>query len=519
MAAITATQAQVVKESTTPLSKAAQKGFLDETTVTTDGKIKLVYQMKGGGKDEILYEEYNFNPDLSLVDTRPVSVQKEIKPDVERERMGAWVGACSSFDITSMKLRISRDKLLMQWDYKNQRYKRKKTLESETIKLKNEKGNPYYGIDEFYDEVNDKTVVMVYTETKDKANPRKYAIVKFGRSGEPEESPIALTGAYSIVYTQSVTDYQTNEDGFVAVFAPHTGDLSKYVFIHYDLQGNQKSTVTFDSPAPSMLVLSAIVRDGAFYLLGTSVETKKGYNDTFDDYQPMENPCFKDYANMAMVNYSKKADETMDNLHFIKIRDGQMRFATSTPFSSIKSKMKTPPSQKGGSAYKGKRFVSTAFVLTPASEYLLTGQLTGWVRGGYKDIVCLHFGANGDFKAQYAVDRLNSDNKSEIFKLDQNFYFTPDGKSAVWEIRDVKGTSGYANFWDAYSDVKTYYAREYPRIGKINLEGTSLSDFEVLGQKKYFINSSYLANQGSTLIYVGRDDDESKIWLGKVELK
>src|SRR5258708_5561546 len=106
MAAITATQAQTVKETTTPLSKPAQKGFLDQTTVTNDGNIKLVYQMKGGGKDEILYEEYNFSPDLKLVSTKPTSVQKEIKPDAEKERMSAWVGACSSFDINSMKLRI-----------------------------------------------------------------------------------------------------------------------------------------------------------------------------------------------------------------------------------------------------------------------------------------------------------------------------------------------------------------------------------------------------------------------------
>lgn len=530
MAAITATHGQTVKESTSPLSKAAQKGFLDQTTVSNDGNIKLVYQMKGGGKDEILFEEYTFNSDFKLLETKPTSVQKEIKPDTEKERMFAWVGACSSFDINSMKLRISRDKVKMEWDYKRQRYKRTKTLDSETIKLKNEKGNFYYGIDAVYDEVTDKVAVFVYTETKDKANPRKYAIVKFGTSGDPEEMPIELSGAYSIVYTQPVRDFRTNEDGFVAVFAPHTGDLTKYVFIHYDLKGNQKSKVTFDSPAPSMLVLTVIMQDGAYYLYGTSIESKKGYKDEFDDYVPLRNPCYKDYANVAMYSYTKKADQSMDNFHFIKIKDGEMRFATAAPFSSIKTKMKTPPSQKGGTAYKGKKFIPATLAVSPGGEYLITGQISGWgMVGGlygnkstsalYKDIVCLHFDMYGEFKAQYAVDRLNDDNKSEIFEIDQNFYFTPDGKSAVWEIRDVKGVSGFENFMDFYYGRRSFYGRVFPRIGKINLEGATVSDFQVLGEQKYFFNDAYYVNSGNAIIYVGRNEDESQIWLAKVELQ
>lgn len=525
---ISTVQAQVVKESITPISKASRKGFLDKTEVLSDGQVKLTYQIKGAGKNEILYEEYAFNPDLKLVENKPVTVQKEMKEDITKERMTAYVGACSSFDITSMKIRVARDKILMEWNYKKQRYEYKKTLESETIKVKSEKGKFYYGIDAFRDSNGD-IVAFAYQENKDKANPRTYVVVRFSQDGGVEEKQLDVTGNYSIVYTQLVyndDDDGSDESGFVAVLAPNKGDLSQYLFLHYDRVGNQKSKVTFKSPANAMLVTSILQQDDGFYLFGTSVKSKGGYGDEFDDYQPLSNPCFDGYNNMSMVSYTKKADVDMDNFHFIKIKDGAMKFATSAPFSSIKAKMKTPPSQKGGTAYKGGKFRPAGMWMTPAGEYLMSGQLTGWgfVRGvsstmtTYGDIVCLHFDRYGEFKAQYAVDRIDDDKKSKVFFLDQNFYISADGKTGYWLIYEVKGVKGFGSFMDAYNNIPTFYARKYPRVAKINFEAATLSDFTIIGQQKYFVNQTYTLGDGS-LMFVGKDEDEENIWMSQLSLK
>ncbi|MBL7852700.1 MAG: hypothetical protein JNN04_17480 [Cyclobacteriaceae bacterium] len=524
--------AQTPREATYPLSRAAQKGFLEELKFSDNGDVSLIYQNKGS-KTEIVREQYAFNSDFKLTNNETITTPVEIKPDIEKERVFAWVGACTSFDINSMKVRISRDKLLMKWDYNRHRYVRKKTLESETVKVKNEKGKFYYGIDNFYDETNGKIVLFVYMETKDKANPRQYAIVKVNVSGDVEEIPIELKGSYSIVYTQVLAtddngdDDDATESGFIAVLASNQkGSFSNYVFLHYDLTGKEISKVNFSSPSPNLLVTGATERQGAVYLFGYSVKGDGGYKDEFDDYQPMINPCYKDYNNVQMISYTKKADRSMDFFHFIKIENGAMAFGTTAPMSSIKSKMKTPPSQKSGTPFKGGRFVTSNLSTSPGGEFLLTGQLVGWgfIRGvsstvgTYGDIVCLHFDNQGQFKAQYAVDRIDDDKKSKVFRVRQNFYFSADGQTAYWEIWEVKGVKGYANFYDAFYNIPSFHARRYPRVGRIALASASLSDFKVLGDGKYFISDAAFLRSSNTIVYVGKDENEENIWLASLKL-
>ncbi|MBI1769572.1 MAG: hypothetical protein HYR67_14485 [Bacteroidetes bacterium] len=531
--AIGTASAQTITEVTHPLSKASQKGFIDQIKVGEDGTIKLLYQTKGGGKNEIVSEEYDFAPDFKLAESKTLTTQKDVKEDKEMEVVRAWVGACSSFDINSMKVRISQDKLLMKWDYKGQRYVRKKTLDSETIKVKNEKGKFYYGIDDFYDVENRKIVLFVYMETKDKATPRQYAIVKVNSSGEVEEIPIDLTGSYSIVYTQklAVNDNDDSEyaddAGFVAVLASNDkANFNKYVLLNYDLAGKERSKMFFESPSPNLLVTGATQSNGAVYLFGYSVKSKEGYKDEFDDYQPMVNPCYKEYNNVSMYSYTKKADRSMDFFHFIKIQNNKMQFASTAPMASIKSNVKTPPSQKGGSPFKGGKFLSNTLAVSPSGDILMTGQLVGWgfVRGisstvtTYGDIVCLHFDQQGQFKAQYAIDRLDDDKKSKVFRVKQNFYFSQDGGTAIWEIWEAKGSKGFANFYDAYNNVPSFRARFYPRIGKINLASPAISDFSVIGKEKYFIDDSIYDAKSNTILYIGKDEDEANIWLANVKL-
>jgi hypothetical protein len=191
------------------------------------------------------------------------------------------------------------------------------------------------------------------------------------------------------------------------------------------------------------------------------------------------------------------------------------------PLKDLKAKMKTPPSDRGASPYKGKKFSIHKFEVTPANEYLIAGQLLGRANVGslqhpvflttYGDIVCLHLDAKGNVKAQYAVDRMFETKKSAIFEMPQTFYFGADGKSVYWEILEAKGER---DFWTGGIENPEYY----PRIAKIDLEKTSISDFKVFGGKKYFVYQSFpgaFIPEQNCLVYFGKDDDESVLWVGK----
>jgi hypothetical protein len=164
-------------------------------------------------------------------------------------------------------------------------------------------------------------------------------------------------------------------------------------------------------------------------------------------------------------------------------------------------------------------------MVTPTGEYLMSGQLMDRdivkeeLVTKYKDIVGLHFDASGNLKAQYAVDKINDDSKSEVFDSPQTFIISADGKTAYWEILEVKGTKGYASFTDAYNGNDTWTANYFPRIAKINLGSGGLSEFTVLGSKGKFLmykNHAYIVDEKErTRYYLGHDGDYEKVWIGK----
>ncbi len=127
------------------------------------------------------------------------------------------------------------------------------------------------------------------------------------------------------------------------------------------------------------------------------------------------------------------------------------------------------------------------------------------------------FDAKGELRAQYAVEKMNDDTKSEIWQSKQAFHVSEDGKTAYWEIYEVKGSKGYDSFYDAYVGTKTYRSHFFPRIAKIDLATAAVTDFEVLGNKQKFLmyNSISAIKTGNTMYYIGHDEDYEKLWIGK----
>lgn len=526
---ITQTNAQEYKETVQPLTAKSMKGYVYDISKDAAGNSNITYKMKLDKKSEdISFEKYSFDKDIKFISTTDVQETKEQKADIERTYLYAYVGGTSSFDVNSMKLKLSKVVKLITWNHEKQTYIFKKTISSESVKPKNDAGKVYYGFASYNSEDAAKNDVFIIakTESKIKTEADKFFILMLNDKLELTETPLDLNGSYTLVFCE-----QVKNENVVMILAPKEGaaDATKYVYYQFDITGKLIDKVTFNSPASALLVTAAIEKEGNIYFCGSSTKTNEPYEEVFKEYGPIYNPGNTPGGNNLMdIKWRKGLDEKMENFHLLKFSGSKMEFASTTPVKDFKTKFKTAPDDKGASSYTGKQFFIETFSITAAEEYLIAGQLKGSVSMGtgvsadsYEDIVCFHFDKTGNLKAQFGIGKMNSDKKSEIFAMTQRFYPSSDGKSMYWELMEVKGTKGYEDFVSAYLGVPKFYPLYYPRIVKIDLGASSMGAVKVMGEEKYFLRRDFTSKfdkSENSITYVGHDEDWKKIWLGKVLL-
>ncbi len=521
---------QKVIEGVGPLSNKAAKGYtMQGTTFEENGNVNILYKIKGDkNKDELFYELYSFDKDLKFLEGKSVKEPKvETKPDKTVKYLGAWVGGFSSFDVLSMKLKVFMKEANQKWDYKKQQYVTDKVISDEVVKLKTEAGRSYLGVAEYRNEESQNLVVLAYYETGDKKNPKQYVLLNIDKDGGVKEKNIDVSGAYSMVFCQEITEEapgkSVGKQDFVVVLAPKSGngDATKYVYLHYDIKGTLKNKVEFTSPSSNLLVNSVDVKNGEVFMSALSTKSKDAYEEVFKDYASISNPGGgPDEENFQLSKYNKAASEEMDNLHLLKFSGNKLVFATTQAISDFKAKKQIAVGEKSGKVYNGKKFFVQNFEVTPNNEFLVSGQTTFMQTinnvpvKGYGDIICFHFDSQGQIKAQYAVDKLYEDKASETSSMPQTFFVTADGKSAYWEIIEFKMEKDFfGNFTEHY----------FPRIVKIDLAKATLGEFKYPGNKKYYIYTGddgsitmYFDANTATRTYVGIGIKDKDIWVSKV---
>ncbi len=514
------------QEAVQPLSKNASKGFISATE-NNDGNYLVTYKTGGDKKkNEVFYETYLFDKNLQFLKNETIGepkVSAADKPDKIQTRFGAYVGGCSSFDVLSMKLKLTTSTINTKWDYKKQRYVYDKTIKEETIKAKNENGK-YYGYAAFNGGVNDDLFVIAATESKEKKKKNDFYILTVNSNLDIVEKALDISGSQSLVYTD-----QLDNGDVVILFAPKKGepDLSAYTYLRYTAAGELKNKVSFKSPSTNLLVTNVQEANGAVFFCATSTKSTDSFDEVFDDYVgAISNPCYKTAQNYRDEKYMKKADDKMDNFHMLKFVDNQLAFASTTPINDFKSKFKTAPADKKADPYKGKNFQVNSFFVTDDEEYLVAGQLMSKVNLGlgnpvssYEDIVCFYFDKAGQLKTQFGTEKMNNEKKSEIFAVKQTFIPSKDGKSVYWTILEAKGFKGYDSFNDAYVEEKpTYRPKFFPRITKLDLQNNTIGNFTVLGNEKFYVSKVYepiIDSKNNSVTFIGNDDDYKKLWLAK----
>lgn len=520
---------QTIKEGVGPLSNKAAKGYTMQGTIFDEnGNVNILYKIKGDKKkDELFYELYSFDKDLKFLEGKSVTEPKvETKPDRTVKYLGAWVGGITSFDVLSMKLKVGFKEENQKWDYKKQMYVQDKLINSETIKLKTESGKNYIGVAAFENEENNILTVLAYFESDDKKKSNQYVLLNIDPDGGVKEKNIDVTGAYSMVYCKEISEEapgkSVGKQDFVVVLAPKSGngDISKYIYLHYDIKGTLKNKVEFQSPSSNLLVNSIDVKNGEVYLSALSTKSKDAYEEVFKDYASIGNPGAGDDGNFQLAKYNKAASEEMDNLHLLKFSGNKMIFSTTAPVSEFKAKKQIAVGEKSGKVYNGKKFTVQNFEVTPNNEFLVSGQITFWQTinnvpvKSYGDIICFHFDSQGKLKAQYAVDKLYEDRASEMSAMPQSFFITSDGKYAYWEIIEFKMEK------DFFGNLSEHY---FPRIVKVDLTKATLGEFKYPGNKKYYVYTGddgsitmYFDPKTATRTYVGIGIKDKEVWVSKV---
>lgn len=513
------------QEGTAELSKNARKGFITYVTHTGDN-YQVVYKMAGDKKkDEVTYETYTFDNNLQFLkseQTKEPKLTSDDKPDRTVNFVTAKVGGCSSFDILSMKLRFTKSSVRETWNYRKQRYETDAVLSSETFKPKNDVG-AMVGYAAFNAPDDNRLFVLAGGHSEEDKKATEFIILTANADGDISQKPVDIQGRQSLVYAD-----QLDGGDVVLIFAPDDGspDISAYTYMRYSPDGIIKNKVPFKSPSPNTLIVSACESGNSVFFCGTSTKKDDAYDRVFAEYAgAISNPCYTDGENFRDTKWSKKGDARMANFHLLKFTGDHLDFASTEPISSFEDKMKAAPGEKHNDAYEGRKFLVENFTVTPQGEYLIAGQLTGRAKLGksttvksYEDLVCLHCDKDGHLKAQYATNKMNGDKKSEIFPVRQSFKLSKDGKSLYWVILEVKGFKGYDGFFAAYNGDVTYYARFFPRIAKLDPATTTLGAFKVLGDEDYYVSKSFMpiANDAeNSLVYIGSDEDNKKVWLSK----
>lgn len=514
---------QEIKEAVQPLSAAATKGFLNDFDIDPSGGLYVTYKMSIKKKsDAVSYEEYSFDKDLKFTGSKQVQEPKTDYPDFERTSYYASVGGTSSFDVLSMKLKLYQEVEQMTWDRSRQRYEVKKVISKETIKPKNDDDKVYLGYATYNssDEKDTDLLVLARADTKDEAESEKFYVLLFNYKLELEAIPLNLGGNYSLVYSG-----QLENDNVAMVFAPRKDahDISQYMYLQYELGGNEVCRISFKSPASAMLISDVAENDGNVYFIGNSGKSTKAYEAVYSEYAPIYNPGATGAgANKVDLKWQKSSEATMENLHLLKFNEKNLLMASTTPTKAFKEKFKTVKGDKGASVYKGKKFKVARFYVSPDEEYFVAGQLTGWQANGkvYHDLICFHFDTRGNLRAQYGLGRTSEDKKSEVFVVPQNFYQGENG-TLYWEVLDVKGVKGYASFVNAYAGAATFYPQYFPRLVAINTKDAEMTSLKLLGDGKYFLNKGFFglySKEDQCLTYIGRDLKYKKLWVGQAKL-
>jgi len=506
------------KEATYQISGKAKRGALAKVDYDdATGNYTLIYVTKSTEK-KAKFETYTFDKDFNFIN----KTEEEIEFDKAKTKYTwfKWNGELYSIQGNYVQpnlvgtLVLKEKKITYKYDWLILGYyKTTEILKKVKPKIGDRKLH-------YYAHAEDDKTGEIYVlcgikpkmkDMKDKSNTYMHAknlvVVKFNPELElVKEVAIDFEYPQHVAFSRTVSNISDDFDapevgGMAFVFAPMGGpgmnkyadpDNCNYTYVHVDRDLNIIDNIKFKSNA-SFWKVDELVRDVStedMYLFGPLAAGKDKY------------------YNVAMTTTKFKA------VQLLKISNHKVDYLTETSLDDFEAKLKTPPSQKKSPAYKGKKFEIANYKIASNGDFFVFGQNFNKSKEGnkYTDVLSFHFDSKGVLKAQYGIDILESNKYAKAAGTPQFMLEGADGKSAFWFLQEIKGTTMFSN-----------KLLTYPRIGKVDVSGGSLNDFQAYGKDSgYYLNVKhpYLeTSKGNTVVFFGEDKKGKTIWFLRVLLQ
>lgn len=305
-----------------------------------------------------------------------------------------------------------------------------------------------------------------------------------------KQSIIEFDNIYTVVKTKSLPD-----KSMVAIFAPSgmfktpaPENPLKFEYVRVDKEAQILERFKFDSPSSYWRVADITMNDnGEVYVYG---EASKAKNDKHFD---------------KLTTTAK-----FDNFQLMKVKDGKMEYLTSTGMDEFASKLKIPANMKKVDSYVGKKFEVGPLTMAGNGDVFISGQEKD--DKGYGNINLFQFDAQGKLKAQFGY-KLQETGKEAVASSTTHIEFENfDNKTMNWLVFEMNGST----------DSKLLL---YPRLAKINLETSDVSEFTQYGVDRkdaFYVDNTrpiVLINEGKKAVFFGADKKDKNLWFTRISLE
>lgn len=525
---------QLELEKTYKISRASKRGFLAGLDYDNEAKTYTLTYFTDQKKNTFKYEQYVFDNDFNFIK------DGEFTEDAEKMKKKFKWFRFKGDEYTVMgntvennmmgTLVLRKKKITYKYQFLLGGYNRKVEI-LEKVKPQTDDGNKFTGITHAEDDMTGELYVLASVKAKISAKGNEdvgaIRLLKFDN-----ELKVLKSKDFEFPYTQSLAFVRTlereNPDdsespgiaGMIFIFAPSNAlgknaadpDNSNYTYIRVDDQCNIVERFSFKSPASFWRVDDMLVNNNDFYFYGPAMAGRDKY--------------FNEGAGTRFGGGEVKYKA----VQLLKVSNGKLAYLTETTLDEFKAKQQIPPNQKKTPDYNGREFGVRSYYFTSGGDLIVLGQNYDKTKEGvitkYEDILGFHFDANGKLKAQYGLDT-----KEKGITVDYN-YLNSIGYTTVTKITTVyacpqtiiEGTDG-DQYW-ILQEIKGQGNGKlltYPRIGKINMKNSTLSDLVTFGKTEgYYLDPTYpflQTDKNETVVFFGADKQGKELWFARVKLK
>jgi hypothetical protein len=534
IAAHTMLAQQLDIEKTYKISRASKRGYLAGLDYDRDAKTYTLTYFTDQKKNTFKYEQYVFDNDFNFIKDGEFTEEAE-----KMKKKFKWfrfkgdeytvMGNTVDNNLTGT-LVLKRKKITYKYQFLLGGYNRKVEI-LEKVKPKTDDGNKLTGITHAEDDMTGELYILASVKAKIGVNAGNEVgaikLLKYDNelnltSSKDIDFPYLQTLAFSRTIEKENPDDVESPGiaGMVFIFAPSNvmgkkytdPDNNNYTYVRVDEQCNVVDRFSFKSPASYWNIHEMIIAGNELYFYGPAMAGRDKY--------------FNEGAGQRFGGGEVKYKA----VQLMKVANGKMTYLTETTLDEFKAKQQFPPSQRKTPDYSGREFGVRSYNFASNGDLIVVGQNYDKTKEGniskFEDVLGFHFDTNGKLKAQYGLDT-----KEKGVAVDYNYlqgvgYYTVTKITSVYASPQTIIEGSDKNLYWILQEIKGQANDKlltYPRIGKINMNNSTMTDLQTFGKGEgFYLDPKYPfleTDKSETLVFFGADKAGKELWFARVKLK